>query len=712
VELSREVFKALHGIGALQNIHMRMQVGRSIYQAPPAIPVVDVHTSFGIPPPPPWSPANHDISFAQASPSPGANSVAPFGGPFTTETPPIISSHGSTSPSKPHHEEVRSLLPAIQTLPLTLSGFKDLKSLAILDMDTLDYVEETAACIRNSSSTLNTLKLSFSESLANKSRKPPPEVHSDDDSDQEDEFGQLIPPGPPPQISSASDPNGPSKVLKAQEERKRQEAVMGKIFGIGTAAPKPKTVVKHNVEAEVEFDSMIPPLKTKEDNRKIFIRNLVPVASKLLTKVKDTENVSTKASEVLDLIAKASQLYLSGEEILNGDEKKAQVDSTGSSTAKAIPASSSTNGDATESDAIASTEPGLFDELKSNKKAEKADADISNPDDIDVEEPEGHNLAIDADIAPSEIQSEATEEDNKFNIFPPTTQPFDSISLANQVQVLQSYIALRNAYKEIESDSLKLRNRILEIKTRLDGGAPLQESDFQELSAVEAEYRVSNGRLDSLARDLKEANGNVDAIATTIRASQGYLSWRDGESSMSEYIRNTRGLTLSTLSIYLIPLKATILSQAIDLSVLQSITLLNVGPQTPFWNIMARENKISGLPLHKIHIDNVTLPFLVFISQLDNLTELLLVERTQKARVESTAAKSLVTMEQIRRVALKKHAHTLRVLMIRNDAGSDWDLNVKTAMLLCKRAKLLEEMAVSFGIKTMVLFSSAFCSLH
>ena len=171
---------------------------------------------------------------------------------------------------------------------------------------------------------------------------------------------------------------------------------------------------------------------------------------------------------------------------------------------------------------------------------------------------------------------------------------------------------------------------------------------------------------------------------------------------MSDYVRNTRGLTLTSLAIYLIPIKASILSRAIDLTVLQNITLLNVGPQIPFWNLLARENKISSLPLRKIHTDNVTWPFLAFVSQLDTLTELYLLERTQKARVESTAAKTTVTMEQIRRVILKKHVSTLKILMIRNDAGAEWDLNVKSAMLLCQRAKALEELAVSFGIRTMV----------
>jgi hypothetical protein len=170
---------------------------------------------------------------------------------------------------------------------------------------------------------------------------------------------------------------------------------------------------------------------------------------------------------------------------------------------------------------------------------------------------------------------------------------------------------------------------------------------------------------------------------------------------MRDYVRSTRGLTLTTLAIYLIPIKASILSRAIDLSVLQDITLLNVGPQIPFWNLLARENKNTPLAVRKIFTDNVTLPLLAFVSQLEVMSELFLLERTSKTRVESTAAKTTVTIEQIRKIVLKKHASTLKVLVVRNDAGTEWDFNVKTVMLLCQRAKNLEELACSFGIRTM-----------
>jgi hypothetical protein len=42
---------------------------------------------------------------------------------------------------------------------------------------------------------------------------------------------------PPP---GAADPNGPTKILKAQEEKKRQENFLSKIFGLDKAVSIPK----------------------------------------------------------------------------------------------------------------------------------------------------------------------------------------------------------------------------------------------------------------------------------------------------------------------------------------------------------------------------------------------------------------------------------------------------------------------------------------
>jgi len=249
VELSRDVMKALHKIDSIQHLHLRMQAGRSIYQAPPAIPAnppssVGWSTASSSPvgPPPPLYNGPHTHH--------GNNVViVPVSG-FPPNQYSVSSASTSTAPSSSKSstksaKSVKTLLPAVKTKPPTLSGFKNLKSLAVLEMDTHDYINELKVCVKECSGTLHTLRISFSENLANKSRKPPPDPISSDESELEDEFGNPIiqtGPLPPNPAAGASDPNGPSKVMKALEEKKKQEAVLSKIFGVESTPVKPKPV--------------------------------------------------------------------------------------------------------------------------------------------------------------------------------------------------------------------------------------------------------------------------------------------------------------------------------------------------------------------------------------------------------------------------------------------------------------------------------------
>lgn len=91
----------------------------------------------------------------------------------------------------------------------------------------------------------------------------------------------------------------------------------------------------------------------------------------------------------------------------------------------------------------------------------------------------------------------------------------------------------------------------------------------------------------------------------------------------------------------------------------------------------------------------------VFLNQLPSLEEVLLLERAQKARSENVNPKTSVSIEHIRKSFLKKHVATIKVLALRNDATNDWDLDDKTARLLCKRANSLEELGAYFNISVM-----------
>jgi hypothetical protein len=688
VELSRQVFKALHQIQALQHLHLRMQVGHSIYQTPPALATPSLGPTIidlTLPPPP-----HHSAPLMVPLPPMPPN--------YQGGSSPNSFAFGSQMSTKLHKKNTRKIseLIPLKRPPPTISGFNNLKTLSILDMDTLDYIHELKTCVRNCSPTLNTLKLSFSEALANKSRKPPPEVQSDDDSDQEDEFGQIIvPTGPPPPMGGASDPNGPSKALKAAEEKKKQEAVLGKIFGMDPPVFRPKPPPPPPKE-EVKKES-----KPEEDPKRRFIRNLAPVAAKLMAHVKPGSDLTDEGKETLSMIEKAAKMYI--ESIDKGKEKE-PGEASGSSTAKATPASSSAGvDDATEEDTVmsgaAATGPGLFDDdetLKKKKRPTSTETGVSDPDEINIEEPEGE-LAIEEGAPETTSEETAESAETKEDKVGSSGAAIDAISWANKLHVLDHHMAIRNSHEEIEKEGEKLKKRMEEFKLKLQSGN-IQDADYKVVEEAEAEFKRVALRVEELSRNMQEVNDEIDDLKAT---SKEFMS-TSTHSKMSEYVRTTRGLTLNTLAIYLIPIKASILSRAVDVNVLQSLTLLNVGPQIPFWNLLVRDNKNHPLPLRKIYTDNVTLPFLTLVGQLDMMTELFMLERTAKTRVESTAAKTTVTIEHIRKMALKKHASTLKILMIRNDSSMEWDLNVKTAMLLCQRAKHLEELACSFGFRTMV----------
>lgn len=616
VELSREVFKALHKLESLQHVHLRMHYGESQYFVAPPLPdSTDILTSI------PVSAAAATIQNGTIVLIPNSAHLGYSPSDFTIlNTVKTKQNKLGNAPAKP-----------IPKLPPTISGFKNLKTLAILDIESHDYMEEIQACLQNSSSTLSSLKLSFSPDFAGKAKKPPPDIHSDDESDIEDEFGQLIPPPPPP---GASDPNGPTKALKALEESKKQEAALGKIFGFDPAVSKAKPAPE-SPPSEVEIkdtDSSTQPIK-----------KLVNFYGKFMSQVKPGGENTPEGKEALEMIEKATRKFLDVCEkatpisIVNGNSTAGEPGSPDSGTAeKEIPTIDADN---------AADGPGLFDG-PARKKEPVIEPGVSNPDDIDVEEPDVEDLVVDNSV-------ESTS----------TTSPDQESSITDEAAA--------------EPD------------------LSFPGTPAPELSAGNKEQ--TNESLAKLRADIEEVQNRMSALKT----SEGPEESVKGNSEMREYVRKTRGLTLQTLGFYAMPIKASILASAIDFSVLRNITLLSVGPQTNLWIRLEKENKQKPLAIRKIHTDSVTLPFLNLVSQLEHLEELYLLERAAK-RGDTTAVKTSVTIEQIRKAVLKKHVSTLKVLMLRNDTTHEWDLNIKAVMLLCQRATKLEELTATFVSKSFV----------
>ena len=174
------------------------------------------------------------------------------------------------------------------------------------------------------------------------------------------------------------------------------------------------------------------------------------------------------------------------------------------------------------------------------------------------------------------------------------------------------------------------------------------------------------------------------------------------DEAMQSYIRATHGLHLEELLLEWVPLKASIVARALDLSVLKHLTLLEVGPQDAFWTLLARlQGSSSEIEFKNIHTDNVSLPFLKFLATFEGLEGLYMHERASKQDAESGGPPA-VNITFIRKMALQKHMSTLKRLMIKNDRNDSWDVDVKTLQFLAYRGAGLIELAISLNMKTYV----------
>lgn len=177
------------------------------------------------------------------------------------------------------------------------------------------------------------------------------------------------------------------------------------------------------------------------------------------------------------------------------------------------------------------------------------------------------------------------------------------------------------------------------------------------------------------------------------------------DEAMQAYIRATHGLQLEELSLEWVPLKASIVARALDLSVLKRLTLLEVGPQDAFWTLLLRlQNATQIIAFKSIHTDNVSIPFVKFLATFEGLEELFMLERNKKQAAEPEP-ESTVTISNIRKGALRKHMPTLRRLSLRNERNEHWDVDPKTLRCLALKGAKLRELAFSLTLKTYVSYS-------
>ena len=180
------------------------------------------------------------------------------------------------------------------------------------------------------------------------------------------------------------------------------------------------------------------------------------------------------------------------------------------------------------------------------------------------------------------------------------------------------------------------------------------------------------------------------------------------EEAMQEYVRATHGLQLEEFSLYLIPLKGSIIARGLDLNVLKRLTLLNVGSQDPFWLLLLRlQHRSIHVSLESVHTDDVSFAFLGFLTTFEGLTELFMHERSNKQETDQAIiARTGVDIIGIRKKGLRKHIKTLKRLMIKNENDDAWDLDPRTIALLSDQGGALRELAISMSMENYVSLKS------
>ncbi|KAK4226364.1 hypothetical protein QBC38DRAFT_419402 [Podospora fimiseda] len=681
VELSRPVFKELHNIKTLAHLHMRLQEGPSIYEIPPPLPLHAPPTiAYTSPNPHPGSSMAPLPLMQQFSPLPPLNQ--PTQGFYMPPNPPPAVAL-APKPPKPRVTTYKKS-PGFEEPP-TFSGFNGLKTLSILDIDSLDVITELKSCLRNSSATLSKLKLSFSERLASQARSPSEEIDPED-SDVDDDFQAA----PQPMPSLSNEANN-SRVARAQEEKKVQEAVLARIFDVEPYQVSPVPQEKRqdpkqvlNTNAKAQFQASVE-----------FFESVKAISNKLVLAMGLSSDFGFYKS-VVTAVSREAEAF-----------RQKAMENAEAEASKEIQEQS----DSASSAASSSRVPQLSEAEPSRLK----NKDVMAPEDIDVEAPPEEELSLEApDSVDNDTPNENTPEKAILAEAPnPVANSSSSIdgSTSHEYNTTMANLAAQKVNFDILAEKAEaygwqaneLQKDIQHIAAR---SAPVTENAIDE---VERKLADVMHKVSELNREFNTVDAEIQSEAKRISDTASKLEPR-GEAAdtveaqkelMSEYQRSTRGIQLKSLSIYLIPAKASVLSKAIDLRMLTKLTLLNVGIQAPIWSHLSALNREAPLPLRWIHTDNVTSVFLSFVHELDEVHDLFMLERNENYKPERFAPKTTMTIEHMRKMVLKKHLPFLRRLMIKNFNDDTWDLNERTIYLMDKGAKRLTELSCSISIRAL-----------
>ncbi len=699
--MSRPLYKALHNIDTLTNVSIRYQVGPSKYEPIRELPIKIAST-------------DEASSRIQSAPS-------------------------------------------TQSSPSTVSGFKKLKSLSVLDIESLDVIQEIRTCIQNCAGTLNELRISISSDFAHKSpRSLLGSLDSDSDSDVNDPFGLIFP------------ASTQSTVIKPQGRRERedsQESVLAKILDV----EKPRA--EDDLASDPTYRELLAAIdneydgdSSKEANRPDWEANFSNILRTLIATLS-----SLGETNYADVEEKRQKVLASLDAVLGryDGRKPGNARSDRDSPAEAVaPGSSKPTSGSSDVDIKLDDSPTLgplpsLPEASSflgttpsapKKPKARRGRDV-DPEDIDVEAPEETQLLLDPQGDPSDSELDVDGLDESDTDVPtPKAVPAENQSIFAGPDTVNGFAetaaqsdstgadAMDNSSKLAEvlgmqlkllgamQDSLRNSARAATVEpknSKKTSGAKdakalemAPTSSEELLPSMKVDVAALKKSLSSLQSEVQKWQARIASSASSPRvgAAPADTSTMEAERRrVTDYARSTRGLALQSLALKNIVVKPSVLSKAIDLRLLESLTLLRVGPQAPIWTWLARENKAQPLALRSISTDNVCDAFLKCASQLQELhclylSSLFLSEHESSQGKGIGSPKTTATISDIYKWILRKHAPTLRVLSVHNQDSSDWDLDDATVKLLSRRARKLEELAAAMGVRAMVRIFKGFFS--
>ncbi|CRG89281.1 hypothetical protein PISL3812_06317 [Talaromyces islandicus] len=655
VELSQSFLLALSQKTTLQHLHLRLQKGPSLHSRS------IMNTFHSIPPSnPPVTNVHHHHHHPDY--------ISPNQNIFIHPNPPATYVANHHAQLNNNARLGRKLGTAKLTdIPKNISRFSNLKTLAILDIDDYEYIPEVAECVANSAHLLRTLKLSFSKTLARRTRTKVASENTDAGTsadDDDDDFHPILP-HPPPQFMAAQNesPGSPSQLpstmAEVRKDRHRQEEALSAILGISNATHHPSIDRMFEIAIMAAQKDIQRAYQKTADRNVAFTKVVGKVADDLLS---SSRRIIPRDKHALEKISKAAEIYIKNEKIqqsiAKADSNSGQAPTVTKSVSEDDVAgpSSPTKGDLFDNK--------LFDYLE--KLCEDSSHPPVFPFDWQDEKPASANSGLTSPSKHTEVNNPKSSASPLMNT-PSLPALYGEESHLDEPSTAAN--SLDNEDKDAISDIVDMEHPDI-----------VDESDEDQQSADEAEGWASKEPL-----QVDNAKGKMPELSSepsTKKEEKGF-----------GFLRAGHGICLENLSLYLIPVRASVLFKGIDVPRLKHLSLLNVGSQAAFWSMLSKLPDPAQLT--SIHTDHVTEVFLHALSGLECVTELFLFEQNQKtSKVAPLTPPTTVGMKDIRQKVLKSHLGNLRRLVIRNEHNSGWKFDVKSISTLSNRGANLKELMI------------------